>query len=227
MKIANISELKEHFSNPKLFTLALTHRSYINENKGLKETNERLEFLGDAVLEYVVSDKLYRSFPNEMEGYLTSLRASLVNTKNLSEFAKSINLGSKILLSKGEEEGGGRENNSLLADSVEALIGALFLDKGINTVYDFINDNILSDLEKRAKMPLKDAKSRFQEIVQADKLPAPKYQVISESGPDHNKIFVVEVIVDKKAYSQGTGKNKSEAEQNAAFKALEKMGVLS
>jgi len=227
MKIKDFSEIKSIFKNKNLFDLAMTHRSWVNENNTRKETNERLEFLGDAVLEYVVSDQLYKSFPLEKEGYLTALRANLVNTKNLSDFATSISLGKAIFLSKGEEDGGGRENHSLLADSVEAVIGAIFLDGGIDKAYEFIKENILFDLEKRSKMPLKDSKSLLQEIVQAKKLPTPRYQVVSEKGPDHNKTFVVEVVIDQKSYAEGSGKNKSDAEQDAASNALEKLGKIS
>lgn len=216
------SDIKNLFKDKNLLKLALTHRSWVNENKGSEGTNERLEFLGDAILEFVVSNELFNTFPKKEEGYLTALRANLVNTKNLSEFASKIKLGAEILLSKGEEEGGGRENSSLLADTVEAIIGGLFLDSGMDASYKFIKKNLLYDVEKRAKMPLKDPKSNLQEQVQAKKLPAPKYRVISEEGPDHNKKFVIEVVINGEGSARGEGKNKSEAEQNAAIAALEK-----
>ena len=215
--------IKKLFKDKKLLKLALTHRSWVNENSDSNGTNERLEFLGDAILEFVVSNELYIMFPDKEEGYLTTLRANLVNTKNLAEFAKNIDLGAEIYLSHGEEEGGGRENSSLLADSVEAVIGGLFLDQGMDEVYKFIKENILYNVEERAKMPLKDSKSTLQEKVQAKKFPAPKYKVISEKGPDHDKKFVIKVIVNEKSIAKGVGKNKSEAEQNAALVALEKL----
>lgn len=218
------SEIKKLFKSKDLLKLALTHRSWVNENSGDNGTNERLEFLGDAILEFVVSNELYALFPDREEGYLTTLRANLVNTKNLANFAREIDLGAEIHLSHGEEEGGGRDNSSLLADSVEAVIGGLFLDQGMDVVYKFIKENILYDVKERAKMPLKDSKSTLQEKVQAKKLPAPKYSVVSEEGPDHNKKFVIEVIVNNKPLAKGVGKNKSEAEQNAAMSALEKLG---
>lgn len=220
------TEIKKLFKDKKLLKLAFTHRSWVNENSGSNGTNERLEFLGDAILEFVVSNELYSMFPDKEEGYLTTLRANLVNTKNLAEFAKKIDLGSEIHLSHGEEEGGGRENSSLLADSVEAVIGGLFLDQGMDEVYKFIKENILYNVEERAKMPLKDSKSTLQEKVQAKKLPAPKYKVISEEGPDHSKKFVIEAIVNEKPIARGIGKNKSEAEQSAAMSALEKLGQI-
>lgn len=208
------------FENQDLYLQSLTHRSWVNENSGQRGTNERLEFLGDAVLEFIVSKHIYEQFTDKEEGFLTSLRANLVNTKNLSEVAKRLNLGQEIFLSKGEEDGGGRENASLLADTVEAIIGALFLDSGIESAEKFVVENILIDTEKVAKRPLKDPKSLLQEKVQAMNLPAPKYQVADEKGPDHNKEFIVEVLIDNKVEAKGFGKSKSEAEQQAATNAL-------
>ncbi|MDP3917848.1 MAG: ribonuclease III [Candidatus Woesebacteria bacterium] len=211
------------FLNQNLLKQALTHRSWVNENTKNNGTNERLEFLGDAILEFVVSLSIYNKFPNEEEGYLTALRANLVNTKNLSQVAEKLNLGVDIYLSKGEEEGGGRTNPSLLADTVEAVIGALYLDQGIEAVEDFIGKYILIDVDKKAKAPLKDPKSLLQEKVQSKNQGAPKYQVVSEIGPDHNKKFTVEVIINGKAGSRGVGKSKSEAEQDAASNTLKDM----
>ncbi len=211
------------FKNKNLLKQALTHRSWVNENSENNGTNERLEFLGDAILEFIVSKEIYARFPKEEEGYLTALRANLVNTKNLASVATSLKIGDMILLSKGEEDGGGRLNSSLLADTVEAIIGALFLDQGIEASEKFINDNILIDVDKKASLPLKDPKSLLQEKVQAKGYSAPKYQVISEIGPDHNKEFTVEVIVNGKPEAKGKGKSKSEAEQDAATNALDSM----
>lgn len=208
------------FKNEDLLKQALTHRSWVNENSENLGTNERLEFLGDAILEFVVSKAIYDKFPNEEEGYLTALRANLVNTKNLAEVAKKLSIGKMILLSKGEEDGGGRDNSSLLADTVEAIIGAIFLDRGIESSEKFIQENILIDVDKKASLPLKDPKSLLQEKVQAKGLPAPRYQVVSELGPDHNKEFTIEVTINGKPEAKGTGKSKSEAEQSAAVNAL-------
>lgn len=218
--MTDIKTLKNTFKDQELYLQALTHRSWVNENAGVRGTNERLEFLGDAILEFVVSKEIFNKFPNEEEGYLTALRANLVNTKNLSHLATKINLGSEIFLSKGEEDGGGRTNSSLLADTVEAIIGAIFMDQGLESASDFIKENILIDADKKAKLPLKDPKSLLQERVQADKLPAPKYQVVSETGPDHNKEFTIDVVINGKVENTGKGKSKSEAEQDAATKAL-------
>lgn len=217
-----LEEVKKSFKDKSLFEHAMTHRSWINENPNVRRSNERLEFLGDAVLELVVSDHIYHEFPNEEEGFLTTLRANIVNTQNLARVANKINLGSEILLSKGEEMGNGRENESLLADTTEALIGAMYLDSGLESAQEFIMQNLLAQLSDKLALPLKDAKSRLQEQVQSTGLPTPKYKTVSESGPDHDKEFVVEVLVDNKAYAQGVGKSKNRAEQAAAEAALVK-----
>jgi ribonuclease-3 len=210
-----------NFNNKDLFKQSLTHRSWVNENKNNSGTNERLEFLGDAILEFIVSKEIYNKFPDEEEGYLTALRANLVNTKNLATVATNLKIGEMILLSKGEEDGGGRFNQSLLADTIEAIIGALFLDQGIEASEKFIAENILIDVDKKASLPLKDPKSLLQERVQSKGYAAPKYQVVHENGPDHNKEFTVEVIINGQPEAKGSGKSKSEAEQDAATNALE------
>jgi len=214
--------LKKLFKNTDLFDQALTHRSWVNEHKGVRTSNERLEFLGDAILEFVVSKELFDKFPDKEEGYLTALRANLVNTVSLAELALKLEIGPSIHLSKGEEDGGGRTNSSLLADTVEAIIGALFIDQGVAASEKFIFHNLLMDLDKRAALPLKDPKSSLQEYVQSQSLPAPKYQVVEESGPDHNKKFIIEVLVNGESWAKGTGKSKSAAEQDAAGQALAK-----
>ncbi|MFZ5932500.1 MAG: ribonuclease III [Patescibacteria group bacterium] len=220
--MTDIGKLKNLFRNKDLLTLALTHKSWVNEHPGVRGTNERLEFLGDAVLEFIVSKELYEKFPDKEEGYLTALRANLVNTENLSAVAQKLEVGQALFLSRGEEEGGGRENPSLLADTVEALIGALFLDQGVAVASEFIRQNIIVEIAQKVSGPLKDPKSRLQEDVQKEGLPAPRYKVIEESGPDHNKKFVVEVFVNGKSWGKGEGKSKSRAEQEAALVALKK-----
>lgn len=215
-----MDELKKIFKQKNLLDHALTHKSWVNEHSGQRASNERLEFLGDAVLEFLVSDELYSRFPDKEEGYLTSLRANIVNTKNLAVVAEKLKVGSQIYLSKGEEESGGRKNPSLLADTVEALIGALFLDQGLTAAKKFVADNLLKDISDKLSGPLKDAKSRLQEEIQAKGLAAPIYKVVEELGPDHAKNFVVEVLVNGKAKGKGRGKNKGEAEQKAAEAAL-------
>ena len=209
-----------NFNNKDLLEIALTHKSCLNENPDLKESNERLEFLGDAILEFVITETLYKSFPDKQEGYLTTLRSNLVNTQNLAEVAKKLGIGGLIHLSKGEEDGGGRENPSLLADTVEAIIGALYLDQGLGKVESFIKENLVVEIPDKVTKPLKDPKSRFQEYIQAKGFPAPKYIVLRQSGPDHNRDFVVQVMVEGKQMGEGTGKSKGQAEQKAAKKAL-------
>jgi ribonuclease-3 len=218
----NITKLQQIFKNKKLLELALTHKSWVNEHPGERESNERLEFLGDAILEFIVSKELYSRFPKKEEGYLTALRANLVNTVNLAELAIKLEIGASLNLSKGEEEGGGRKNPSLLADTVEAIIGALFLDSGLETAEIFVKENLVSEIPTKIAKPLKDAKSRLQEYVQSQGLPAPKYVVVEQSGPDHAKSFIIEVFVNGKSWGKGAGKSKSLAEQEAANSGLKK-----
>jgi len=218
----NISKLQQIFKNKELLKLALTHKSWVNEHPNERESNERLEFLGDAILEFVVSHDLFNRFPKKEEGYLTALRANLVNTTNLAELAIKLEVGASLYLSKGEEEGGGRQNSSLLADTVEAIIGALFLDSGIETAEKFIKENLITEIPKKITKPLKDAKSRLQEYVQSQGLSAPKYAVMEQSGPDHAKNFIIEVFVNGESWGKGVGKSKSTAEQEAARAGLEK-----
>lgn len=219
--MTNIKDLKNSFVNHNLFDLALTHRSWVNEHKGVRTSNERLEFLGDAVLEFIVSKEIYNQFKDKPEGFLTALRANLVNTTALSEVAVKLNLGEEIYLSKGEIDGGGRANTSLLADTVEAIIGAIFIDRGIGSAEEFIKENILPEVNKKASLPLKDAKSQLQEFVQAQGFSAPSYKVVSQIGPDHDKKFEIEVIVNNEVWGKGTGKSKSMAEQESALQALQ------
>lgn len=221
--MTDIDRLKKLFKNKDWLTQALTHKSWVNENQNLRESNERLEFLGDAVLEFIVSKELFDKFPEKEEGFLTTLRANLVNTQNLSQIAKKMNIGEALYLSRGEEEGGGRKNTSLLADTVEAVIGALFLDQGMDKVYKFVEENLLVEIADKIKRPLKDAKSRLQESVQARGLPAPKYKVVRDSGPDHAKKFIIEAVIDGKPWGRGMGKNKSLAAQKAAKDALKNL----
>ncbi|HEX6977386.1 MAG TPA: ribonuclease III [Patescibacteria group bacterium] len=221
--MTKLEEVKKGFKDEKLFDQALTHKSWLNENKGKRESNERLEFLGDAILEYIVSDEIYRKFTDQSEGYLTALRANLVNTKNLSIVAQKLGVGESIYLSHGEERGGGRTNPSLLADTIEAIIGAIYIDLGIKAAKNFIMENILENLPEKIQEPLKDAKSLLQEKVQSKKLPTPRYRVIEIKGPDHARQFGVEVRVGDKIAAKGTGKSKAEAQQMAASIALKEL----
>lgn len=208
------------FKDKDLLGLAFIHRSFLNENPRVQESNERLEFLGDAVLEFVVSEHLFKKFSKEDEGHLTALRAKLVNTISLSETAKELEIGSLLCLSKGEEKSGGRENPSLLANTVEAIIGAIFIDQGIEAAQEFIDKFILKKIPEIVKISLKDPKSLLQEFVQANGHSTPFYRVVKEEGPDHAKQFTVEVVVDGKAYAQGTGPSKQIAAQKAAEEAI-------
>jgi len=218
-----IPDLQKVFKDEGLLELALTHKSWVNEHSGGRGSNERLEFLGDAILEFLVSKRLYEGFPEKEEGFLTALRASLVNTQNLYEVAQKLDIGKSLFLSKGEEDGGGRQNPSLLADTLEAIIGALYIDSGLAAVSDFLEKNLFGQITQKASQPLKDPKSRLQELVQAKGDLSPKYIVVEESGPDHDKKFIMEVVVDGKKVGRGLGKSKSEAEQEAAKSALESL----
>ncbi len=211
------------FKNQKLFEQAFIHRSYLNEFRHLEESNERLEFLGDSILSFVVSCYLYDHFPQFEEGTLTNVRSNLVNTKILAKLANNLGFGKLLKLSKGEEESNGRENQSLLADSFEAFIGALFLDQGLEIVKEFILSNLDSELKLLISgKSLKDPKSLLQEKSQAAKFGTPVYKVIDESGPAHSKIFTVQVAINDKIEGIGKGKSKQEAEIEAAKVALEK-----
>ena len=210
------------FKDSSLLHKARVHRSFLNENPSEPESNERLEFLGDAILEFVVSSYLYKKFPKENEGHLTTLRAKLVDTTSLAQTAKALGLGEFIYLSRGEARGSGSSNSGLLADTVEAVIGALYLDQGLPGVSSFIENNILKKIPQIVKKSLKDPKSLLQEYVQAAGYSTPSYKVISETGPDHLKSFTVEVLVDKKPFARGSGSSKQTATQVAATTALEK-----
>ena len=211
------------FHNQELLERAFTHRSFLNESKSKAPSNERLEFLGDSILSFVVSDYFYNNYEDFDEGVMTNLRSLLVNTKSLAEIAKTLGFGERLKLSKGEEESQGRENQSLLADSYEAFIGALFLDQGIDAARNFIAETLLPKAKEIvARKDFKDPKSLFQEYVQARLHAAPLYKVLEEEGPSHAKIFTVGVYVKDVLYGQGKGKSKQEAEEQAAKLALEK-----
>lgn len=213
------------FNNQQLFERAFTHRSFLNETKSKDPSNERLEFLGDSILSFVVSEYFYKNYEDFDEGVMTNLRSLLVNTKSLAEVAKELDLGSLLKLSKGEEESQGRENQSLLADCYEAFIGALFLDQGVEAAKKFITDTLLPKAQEVvARKDFKDPKSLFQEYVQARMHAAPAYKVLEEEGPSHAKIFTVGVYVKDQLYGQGKGRSKQEAEEEAAKVALEKQG---
>ncbi|MEK9176423.1 MAG: ribonuclease III [Patescibacteria group bacterium] len=208
----------------KLLEQALTHRSFLNETKEDISSNERLEFLGDSILSFIVSTYLYKEYPEFNEGKLTNLRSLLVNTKILAEIAKEFELGAKLRLSKGEEESGGRNNQSLLADTFEAYIGALYLDQGVTEIKKFIYQSVIPRADAFIqKNLLKDPKSRLQEYVQSKKQTSPLYKVLLEEGPAHARQFSVGVHVGDILVGQGVGRSKQEAEEKAASAALEKL----
>lgn len=216
----SIIKILPKFKNQQLFKQAFTHRSYLNEVKQKIPSNERLEFLGDSIVSFIVSDYLYRKYSFD-EGTLTHLRSLLVNTKTLSLLAKKLNFGKLLLLSKGEEESKGRESESLLENSFEAFVGALYLDQGLRETTEFLEKELLSKTDALVqKKEFKDPKSLLQEKVQANKQPSPAYKVISESGPAHAKLFTVGVYAKDKQLGIGVGKSKQEAEENAAKEAL-------
>ncbi|MBI2031010.1 MAG: ribonuclease III [Candidatus Levybacteria bacterium] len=209
------------FKNKKLYEQSFTHRSYLNETKEKLDSNERLEFLGDSILSFVVSEHLYSNYPDFDEGTLTNVRALLVNTKTLAQVAKELEFGKFLKLSKGEEEAKGRENVSLLADCFEAFVGALFLDQGIRETKKFIDRVLLPKAQLFVeKKTFKDPKSLLQEFIQAKKQESPIYSVIKEEGPPHKKVFTVVVSTGAKILGKGKGNSKQEAEKNAASQAL-------
>ena len=207
------------FKDISLLELALTHSSYANESKVHMEYNERLEFLGDAVLQLITSEKLYTENPNMPEGKMSKQRASLVCEDALAVYSKQIDLGRFMLLGKGEENTGGRERPSVLADAFEALIGAIFLDGGIEPAKKFVR-RFLDD----AHLTVQDFKTLLQEIIQKNPGERLSYVVVGESGPDHDKSFEVEVRLNSNPIGRGEGKSKKQAEQQAAKEALGLMG---
>lgn len=212
------------FKDKELLKLAMTHSSYANEHNNSKlENNERLEFLGDAVLELTVSSFLYNEYKNVNEGELTKTRASMVCEPTLFLCAQVINLSDFILLGKGEESTGGRKRPSIVSDAMEALIGAIYLDSGIESARSFITKFILNDIED--KKLFYDSKTILQEFTQGKHLGDISYELISEEGPDHNKIFNVALKIDDKIVEKGTGKTKKAAEQEAAYKTILKLRV--
>lgn len=212
------------FKNPQLLETAFIHRSYLNEAKGEIQHNERLEFLGDAVLELIVTEYLYAKFPTKPEGEMTALRSALVKGERLAEVAKDLEFGEYLKLSKGEARSGGREKPYLLANTFEAVLGAIYLDTGYKPARKFVEKFLLPSLEKIiAEGSQVDAKSHFQELAQEKLAITPRYELLSESGPDHDKVFEMGAYVGKDLYGKGKGANKQSAEQAAASEALKKL----
>ena len=212
------------FENQELRSLAFTHRSYLNENKQVPESNERLEFLGDSILSFVVSSSIYEQFPHLKEGELTSLRSVLTNTQTLYLVSQSLELGNELMMSKGEEENGGRINKTILANTYEAVVGALFLDGGIEKARAFITATIIDNQDKYVETQgLKDPKSKLQEFMQEKYKVSPDYRIVDEKGPDHYKEYTSAVYLNGEIVAQGSGRSKQDAEKDAAQKALERL----
>ena len=213
------------FANSDLFQEALTHRSYLNEHKDARAHNERLEFLGDAVLELAVTHFLFTKYPNKPEGELTAFRAALVNTVSLAESADLIGLNDMLFLSRGESKDTGRARQIILANAFEALIGAIYLDQGYAAAESFIARHLYPKIDGVVQTRAwQDAKSKFQERAQDVRGTTPAYRTLKEEGPDHGKHFTVGVFVGEELIARGEGKSKQEAEQDAATAALSATG---
>ncbi len=213
------------FNNKSLLSLALTHTSYANEAKHAKNHNERLEFLGDSVLSIIVSKYLFSNFSSMPEGELSKTRAALVCEKSLAGFAREVGVGEHLLLGRGEDQNGGRDRDSILADAFEALIAALYLDGGIEPAERFVLSFVSKQMkQKNVVKAFVDYKTELQEIIQQNKEEKVEYVLVDESGPDHDKSFTVEVHLNSNVIGKGTGKSKKIAEQMAAKEALELMG---
>jgi len=214
------------FTDKNLLRTAFTHRSYVNENRTKKlEHNERLEFLGDAVLELVVTEYLFARFPMKPEGELTAIRSALVNTQSLSDAATKLNLNDYLLLSRGESKDTGRARHYILANTFESVIGAIYLDQGYAAARDFIANNLFEKTDEIVMKRLwQDHKSAFQEAAQEYVNITPTYETMAEEGPDHDKEFTVGVFLESEKVAEGVGKSKQEAEQEAAQKALKIKG---
>jgi len=210
------------FVDLRLLERALTHSSYANEHRLSKfENNERLEFLGDAVLEIITSEFLFRKYYEMLEGELTKFRASIVCEPTLANFSREINLGDYLLLGKGEDNSGGRLRSSVLSDAVEALIGAIYLDGGLEEARIFVESTLLKDVEKRKLFV--DSKTHLQEIIQKNSDQSVEYLIVSEKGPDHSKLFEVIAVHQGETIGHGFGRSKKSAEQEAAFDAIKKI----
>ncbi len=216
------TKLGYSFNDKRLLETAFTHRSYLNENRAAgREHNERLEFLGDAVLELVVTEFLYAKYPEKPEGELTAFRAALVNTQSIADAGTKLGINEYLMLSKGESKDVGRARLIILANAFEALIGALYLDSGYETAKKFIADQLFHKTDDVVANRLwQDAKSKLQEVAQEKNGITPTYQVMSQTGPDHDKVFLIGAFIGTEKLAIGEGRSKQEAEQDAAQKAL-------
>ncbi|QRG65540.1 ribonuclease III [Brevibacillus choshinensis] len=229
VRVMSFAQLQEkigvRFHDESVLRQAFTHSSYVNEQRGKRiQDNERLEFLGDAVLELTVSQFLYKTFPKMSEGEMTKLRAAIVCEPSLVKFAELLNFGDLVLLGKGEELTGGRQRPALLADVFEAFVGALYLDQGVDAVFTFMEKYVYPRVDKGEFAQVTDFKSQLQEFVQQDNLGDIQYRIVEEKGPAHNREFVSEVLLNNRSLGVGSGRSKKEAEQQAAARALVKLG---
>lgn len=227
MSFAQLQEkIGIRFHDESVLRQAFTHSSYVNEQRGKRiQDNERLEFLGDAVLELTVSQFLYKTFPKMSEGEMTKLRAAIVCEPSLVKFAELLQFGDLVLLGKGEELTGGRQRPALLADVFEAFVGALYLDQGLDAVFSFMEKYVYPRVDKGEFAQVTDFKSQLQEFVQQDNLGDIQYRIVEEKGPAHNREFVSEVLLNNRSLGIGSGRSKKEAEQQAAARALIKLGA--
>jgi len=217
-------KLHIQFRNAMLLKQAFTHASYVNEHRfSQNQDNERLEFLGDAVLELTVSEFLYNLYPDRPEGELTKLRASIVCEPSLVQFALSLDFGRYVLLGKGEEMTGGRTRPALLADVFESFVGALYLDQGLEAVRQFLHDHVFPSITVNGRPQMSDYKTELQELTQHHSMGALEYRIVEERGPAHEREFVSEVYMGSKCLGRGSGRSKKEAEQQAAAVALKQL----
>jgi ribonuclease III len=218
--------IKVSFNDTAYLRTAITHRSYLNEHREATwEHNERLEFLGDAVLELVVTDFLFAKYPEKPEGELTAVRAALVNTVSLADASTKLGVNDYLLMSKGEAKDVGRARQYILANAFEACIGAIYMDQGYDAARDFIAERLFPRTEEIVRKRLwQDAKSRFQELAQEHASVTPTYETVDQSGPDHDRVFTVGVFLRRDKIAEGSGRSKQEAEQQAAEKAIDAKG---
>lgn len=212
------------FKNSQYLKQALVHRSYLNESNEFSQSNERLEFLGDSILQVLTSTYLYHRFPDYAEGQLTNLRSMIVRTTSLAQLARELDLGKDLQMSRGEKDSGGQDNESLLADTAEAIIGALYLDSGFEAVDTFLKTVLYSKVDRiLEENKVFDYKSMVQEFTQKEFKQSPIYSVLKTSGPDHNRVFTIGLYLADKLIARGQGKSKQTAQQEAAKEALEKL----
>lgn len=220
-----LSHLPEPFKNIDLLRNAMCHRSYLNENADISEDNERLEFLGDSILGFLVAEWLFKEFPYKPEGFLTKARALLVRTQNLAKYARSIEIGPALLLSKGEELTGARERDAVLCDAFEALVAAIYIDQGMAAVRHLVEPLLTSEEDTIVDRFDLEPKSRLQEWAQAIGHKSPVYVLLEETGPDHDRIFSIQAVVDERPLGIGKGKTKQAAEKKAAENSLRILGI--